>query len=297
MKNKNYINVTISVLEEDFEIAYAILVDFEFLGMEEKFDEIILSFDEKNWNENVKKDLIQKFSEFLPNAKIEKIEILSEKNWNEEWEKNVQPVIISNSLVITPEWKADDFNCNYKILINPKMSFGTGQHSTTKLMAKMIEEFFVNDKINNKKIFVDAGTGTGILAIISAKFGADKVYAFDNDEWAYENAIENVKLNAVSEQVEVTNSGIDEYIFPKSDCIFANMFLGLIIRSFPKFYNSLNEKGILFISGILLFDRDELLKSATKNGFELLEEQQELEWCCFKFKIKTILKKVWFGEN
>ena len=192
MQFKNYVNVTISVLEEDFEIAYAILIDFEFLGMEEKFDEIILSFEEKNWNVDVKNTLEEKFLELLPNAKIKQIEILSEKNWNEEWEKNVEPVIISENIVITPEWKSKEFDSKHKIIINPKMSFGTGQHSTTKLMAMMLEKFTLENSDKQKDIWIDAGTGTGVLAIIAAKLGVKKVYAFDNDDWAFENAIENV---------------------------------------------------------------------------------------------------------
>ena len=290
MQLKNYINVSISVREEDFEIAYAILTDLNFIGMEEKFDEIILSFEEKNWNDTVKENLEKSFDELLPSAKITKIETLSEKNWNEEWEKNVEPVKISENIVITPEWKSKEFNCKHKIIINPKMSFGTGQHSTTKLMAKMLEKFMLekSEKQNSEKqknIWIDAGTGTGVLAIIAAKLGAKKVYAFDNDDWAFENAKENVVANKVEKIVEVSQSGISEFDFPKADCILANMFLGLLISSFQLFYKSLfDSKGILFVSGILVYDREELLNSAQQNGFILLEETQEMEWCCFKFE-------------
>ena len=286
MEQKKYIAVSITILEEDLEIGYAILSDFPFIGMEECLDKVIIYFEEKNWKDEVKNNLNNLLSPNLPDAKISNIEIMSEKNWNEEWEKNVEPVQISDNIVITPEWKSNNFNCKLKIIINPKMSFGTGHHSTTKMMSQMIEDFFV-ENVQPKNIWVDAGTGTGVLAIIAAKLGAKKIYAFDNDEWSYENAVENIKLNSVQSQVKITHSGIDEYNFPNADCICANMFLGLIIRSFPKFYNSLSSSdGILFVSGILLFDREELLKSAKENKFELISEKQELEWCCFKFKIQ-----------
>ena len=285
MKNKNYYAITLDILEEDLEIGYAILTDFPFIGMEELFDKIILYFEERDWNDAVKNNLENQLFANLPNSKISNIQIMPEQNWNEEWEKNVEPVIISDTLVITPQWKAYNFDVKNKIIINPKMSFGTGQHSTTKQMAIMIENFFTKKK--KKNIWIDAGTGTGVLAIISAKLGAKKIYAFDNDEWAIENAIENVELNSVQDKIKIIHSGIDDYDFPKADCITANMFLGLIIRSFKKFYNSLKMSyGTLFISGILLFDRDELLKSAIENGFDLVEERQELEWCCFEFKVK-----------
>jgi ribosomal protein L11 methyltransferase len=285
MKQKNYISLTININEEDLEIGYAILNDFPFIGMEEMLDRVVLYFEEKDWNDEIKTELNSLLEINFPYSKISDIKIIPDKNWNEEWEKNVQPVYISHNIIITPEWKMADFDCKYKIIINPKMSFGTGQHSTTRLMATMIEEFFIENGI--KDIWIDAGTGTGVLSIITAKLGAKKIYAFDNDEWAYENAVENVKLNSVQDKVEVLHTGIDEYNFPKSDCICANMFLGLIVCSFSKFYTSLKENnGILFVSGILLFDRDNLLKSANENGFILLKEKQELEWCCFKFGIQ-----------
>jgi len=285
MQYKNYINVTVAVQEEDFEIAYAVLTDFDFIGMEEKIDEIILSFEEKKWNDNVKNNLEKSFNELLPNAKIQKIEILSEKNWNEEWEKNVEPVVISENIVITPEWKCKIFDCKYKIIINPKMSFGTGQHATTKLMAIMLEKFMLEKSEKRKDIWIDAGTGTGVLAIIAAKLGAKKVYAFDNDDWAFENTKENVELNEVEKIVEVYQSEIANFDFPKADCILANMFLGLLISSFHIFHQSLiHSKGVLFVSGVLVYDREELLSSAKQNGFILLEEIQEMEWCCFKFE-------------
>jgi len=285
MKQKIYISVTVKILEEDLEIGYAILSDFDFIGMEEFLDKVVLYFEEKKWNEEIKNNLNNLLSTNLSYAKILDVQVIPEKNWNEEWEKNVEPVQISDTLVITPEWKQNNFDCKHKILINPKMSFGTGQHPTTKMMAQMIEEVF--NENDNRSIWIDAGTGTGVLSIIAVKFGAKKIYALDNDNWAIENATENVKLNSVQSQVEIMQIDLDEYNFPKADCICANMFLPLIVRSFPKFYNSLVENtGILLVSGILLFDRDELLKSAFENGFELVSDKQELEWCCFKFKIK-----------
>ena len=279
MKTKKFVNVFLHVLEEDFEVAYGILINFDFIGMEEDFDLLILSFEENKWTEETKTLLISQLNQTLPNAKFIKEEIIEEKNWIQDWEKSVQPIKISEKIYITPEWKQDEINSELKILINPKMSFGTGQHTTTKLMAQLVEKI-----VKPEQTWIDAGTGTGVLAILAAKLGAKKVYAFDNDEWAYENTLENIKLNNVSEKIEMTLSGIDEYVFPKSDVIAANMFLNLIISSFPKFYASLNHKGLLLVSGILIYDREELLSSAQKNNFELKEDFQEEEWCCFLFE-------------
>jgi len=282
--SKNYFSLSILIKEEFFEQAYFFLSDVPFIGMEEKYDEIILYFEEKNWNDKIHSDLLSFFNNNMISAKISSVKILPEKNWNEEWEKNLEPIIISKDLIISPESKQNLFDCKNKILINPKMSFGTGHHSTTKLLAIMIENFFKENNSLKKDIWIDAGTGTGILAIIAAKLGAKKVYAFDKDEWALENSKENIALNKVNHIVNIEQCEIENFVFPESNCVCANLFLGLIIKSFPVFWNSLaKHNGILFVSGVLLFDREELLFSAKENGFFLLDEMQELEWCCFKF--------------
>ncbi len=276
---KKYVNVSLAILEEDFELAYAVLIDYNFIGMEELFDEIILSFAEEQWNDEIKNNLMQRINTILPNTKIIKEEIIEEKNWIEEWEKNVEPIKISDNIIITPAWKASDTSVKLKIIINPKMAFGTGQHATTKLMAKLVEKV-----AKPGQIWIDAGTGTGVLAIIAAKLGAEKVFAFDNDEWSYDNAADNANVNGVADKIEISLSGINEYDFPQVDCISANMFLNLIIHSLPKFYNSLkNNNGILLISGILIYDRDELVIKAAENNFKLIDELHEDEWCCFHF--------------
>ena len=279
--NKKYINVTLNILEEDFEFAYGVLIDFDFIGIEERLDNIIVSFDKDKWNSSIKNDLIIKLKSILPYVEISKEELIEDRNWIEEWEKNIKPIRISDSIYITPEWRKDEIDVKFKIIINPKMSFGTGQHATTRLMAKFIE-----DICKPGQIWIDAGTGTGILSILAAKLGAKKIYAFDNDEWSYENAKENAILNSVIDKIEIKLSNIYEYEFPKSDVIVANMFFNLIVASLQKFYDSLFEsKGILLVSGILVYDRDEVIKRSENIGFKLVTELREDEWCGFLFKI------------
>ncbi len=279
-EKRKFVNVSLAILEEDFELAYSVLIDYDFIGMEEALDKIILSFEEKNWNEEVKNDLITRLNEVLPNnVKIIKEEVLEEKNWIEEWEKNTEPIKISENICITPEWKKDQIDANIKVIINPKMSFGTGQHATTKLMAQFIEKI-----IHPDQVWIDAGTGTGVLAILAAKMEAKKIYAFDNDEWSFENALENAELNKVADKIDIKLSTIEEYDFPKANVIVANMFLNLITASLNKFYKSLCEtKGKLLVSGILIYDRDKLLSKAKEAGFILKDEVQEDEWCAFLF--------------
>ena len=118
---------------------------------------------------------------------------IKDKNWNEEWEKNFSPVIIENKCVIRAPFHDMEQQYDHEIIIEPKMSFGTGHHATTYLMIKKL----LNEPLNGKKV-LDMGCGTGILAILSAQKGASKICAIDNDEWAFENAKENIEMNKVT---------------------------------------------------------------------------------------------------
>lgn len=151
--------------------------------------------------------------------------IIEEKNWNVEWEKSLNVIRITDRIVIKPSFKEyEKQDDEIVITIDPKMSFGTGEHQTTKLMLLSLEKYL------KKGIKVlDAGTGTGILAIASVKLGASEVIAFDNDESCYENAKENNLINDVSGKVEIRIGGID--IVPENDfdMIAANIHKNILI--------------------------------------------------------------------
>ncbi len=280
MKNKKYVNVNIKLREEFYEIAYSQLLDINFCGIEEKLDEIVISFDESEWNKEIENKLINQLIVIDSNVEILNVESISDKNWNEEWEKHIQPIFIDDKIVITPTWKADEINSEYKILINPKMSFGTGHHSTTRLCCKLMYDIVQKDSN-----WIDVGTGTGVLAILAIKLGAKNCFAFDNNIWSVENAEENFKLNAVESQIELSESDIDSIILPDADGIAANLFINLVSRSIDKFYASLkNKKGDLVLSGIMIYDKDEVIEAGIKAGFTLIESIIEDEWIAFHFK-------------
>ena len=206
---------------------------------------------------------------------------ITDKNWNEEWEKNIKPVIINERICICPEWRVDEVQSQIKIIINPKMSFGTGSHETTRLMCNLLEKVV---KPNSK--WIDVGTGTGILSILAIKLGASKVMAFDNNFWAYENSKENVILNNVQREVEVLESDVNTFNYSDVDGIVANLYTYLIIPSFPKFFKSLiKSNGDLLVSGILKYDATEVIDAAKKAGFKLVEQLFENEWVAFHFNV------------
>ncbi len=277
---KTYINVHISLKEEYYEMVFALLQNFKFTGIEEKLDQIVISFKLKDYNDETRNEILEIINQFDPDAKIIKEETLEEKNWNEEWENNVQPIRVDEHLVITPEWKKNEIDSEHKIIINPKMSFGTGDHQTTRLVCRLMK------KINQPgKFWIDAGTGTGVLAIYAALLGASKVLAFDNNIWSIENAIENVEINGFSDKIEIKNIDIEETELPDSDFIAANLFLNLVVPSMPIFYKSLKKsKGHLLISGILKFHHQDILEGAEANHFVHIESIFEDDWVALHLK-------------
>ena len=279
---KIYINVHICLPDEYHETVVALLQGIPFTGIEEREDEMIITFYAKDWTDQMRNEIMSRTKIMCEDAVISKEETIADRNWNEEWEATVRPVIVSDEIVITPEWKKDDVDAKYKILINPKMAFGTGEHQTTRLVCRMMKKI-----ANPQKFWIDAGTGTGVLAIFAVMLGAEKVLAFDNNIWSVENAKENFALNNVSNQIELQELDIENCVLPSCDIIVANIFLSLLLPSMPLFYKSLREKkGELILSGILEEHLDDILNAAKSNHFEVLETATEGGWIAAHLRIK-----------
>jgi len=278
---KNYIAVKLYVPEEHQDTYISLISDLEFTGIEQVNDEITINFLANNYNEIINNELLDASKNLGFETRLISITEIEEKNWNEDWEKTLEPVVISDELVISPTSKADNLNhYKYLIKINPQMSFGTGYHATTRLASKLL----INTVKRDEK-WVDAGTGTGVLAILASKIGAKSIFAFDIDEWSVKNTIENVDLNSV-ENVTVSQCDLNTLQLEKYDGIVANIFANILISNMDKFSSSLVPDGVLICTGILKYDKLKVLESAQKEGFELLEELAEDEWIAYKFRKK-----------
>jgi ribosomal protein L11 methyltransferase len=277
---EKFLNVHLKIYEVDYEILVAYLSEMPFCGIEERYDELIVTFNVNDYNDDIRNEIKENLESFNSDYIIIKEEMIDDKNWNEEWENQIEPIIINDDIVITPDWKQDQLNHKLKLLINPKMSFGTGHHATTRLVCRMCLDVITPDTF-----WVDAGTGTGVLAILAAKLGAKPILAFDNNMWSIDNAKENVLMNDVEDIVKVELADIDEFIIPECDGILANLFRHLLIDSFPKFYQALkNKNGDLLVSGILVYDKEEIIEHALKNGFKLIKEILEDDWTAIHFR-------------
>ncbi len=281
MKN-DYINIKIHIFEENHDLAMGVFQDYDFCGIEEDLDFLIVTFVDKVYENLDFNIIINDLQNFAPETNIISIEKISDKNWNEEWESHVQPVFVSDRITITPTHKLDEINCDIKIIIDPKMSFGTGHHTTTRIMCKLMETI-----VKPNSNWIDVGTGTGVLAILAIKLNAKYVYAFDNNEWSIDNAAENIYKNNVNNQVKLELADIDSAELFDCDGIAANIFLNLAVPSLSKFKKAVEKNnGDILISGIMIYDEKIILEEAEKNGLRLIQKLIEDEWLAFHFKCK-----------
>ncbi len=199
-------------------------------------------------------------------------ELIQEKNWNEEWEKNYEPVLVAGRCHIRAPFHPRMMDVDFEIEIEPKMSFGTAHHETTRMMIElMLEHDFHNQKV------LDMGCGTGVLAILASKMGASEVLAIDNDEWAFNNAIENVvKNDAKNVKVLLGDDRLlDNELF---DIVIANINRNILLQQFDAYAKSLKKSGCIFLSGFYEADIPHLLQKASSWKFDLIKKIRINSW-------------------
>ncbi len=206
------------------------------------------------------------------------IHTMEEKNWNEEWEKNYfQPIIIDEECCIHSSFHHPKGSFRYRIVIDPKMSFGTGHHQTTLLILKEILAMELS-----RKSVLDMGCGTGVLAILAAMKGASPVTAIDIEEWAYNNALENVQLNGTA-SIRVQQGGAELLGEEKYDLIFANINRNILLQDLPHYEAVLEKCGIIIVSGFYLDDLSSIRSGAEKLGLSFDHFREMDRWIAATF--------------
>lgn len=206
--------------------------------------------------------------------------LIEDKNWNEEWEKNYfQPLIIDERCIIKSTFHENAPSYEYNILIDPKMAFGTGHHQTTELVIREI----LQDDFSNKSV-LDMGCGTAILAILASMRGANPIVAIDIDEWAYENAKENLELNQISNiDVKIGGAGLLTRLDKHFDIILANINRNILLNDIHTYASVLNAGGTLYMSGFYTEDIATINEESNKNGLELKASNSKDNWAVVKF--------------
>jgi ribosomal protein L11 methyltransferase len=218
------------------------------------------------------------FTDFTYSFEREKIETV---NWNEAWEKSFEPVRIGSQLIIRSSFHQPEKGFTHEIIITPKMSFGTGHHSTTQLMC----ESLLKMSVEGKKV-LDMGCGTAVLAILAAKLGAAHITGIDIDEWSVENSRENCDANGYS-KIQVLKGG-EELLgeFSDIEILLANINKNILRKQIPKYSAIMKPGGALLLSGFFTSDVDELISVAASAGFEPLETNAKQEWAQLVLKKK-----------
>ncbi|MAS51965.1 MAG: 50S ribosomal protein L11 methyltransferase [Flavobacteriales bacterium] len=203
-------------------------------------------------------------------------EEIPSKNWNEIWESSFEPIIVGDWCSILAPFHKNVYNTKYTIIIKPQMSFGTGHHETTFMMVETMKSV----DLKNKKL-LDMGTGTGILAILGRKLGADYVEAIDISDDAIKNCAENASINNVN---LVTKLGGKEQIENKKyDVILANINRNILLDQMSLYSEKLNTNGNLLLSGFLASDVEIILTSASQNNLHLVHKKNKENWLCLAF--------------
>ncbi len=258
------------------DILSGLLWELEITGVTEN-DDIVIAFaaEDSPVNEEMINGLLNKL---VAQNVIEEFsvtrEILEEKNWNELWEKSREVIRISERIVIKPTFKEyESKEDEIVITLDPKMSFGTGEHESTKLALRLMEKYVKG----NEKV-LDVGSGTGVLSIAAIKLGAANAVAVDNDPWCYENCVENCALNETAERIKVVEGEIDIISEEDFDLVVANIQKNILLLISEKIKAKLKKNGIVVLSGLLLKDETEIISHYQSIGFKFIEKKVMDEW-------------------
>jgi len=206
---------------------------------------------------------------------------IADKNWNEVWESNFEPIIVDNRCLVKASFHTDTPKTDYEILIDPKMSFGTGHHQTTHMMI----EALLNHQVEGLTV-LDMGCGTGVLAILAEMRGAQNVVAIDNDEWAYRNTLENIDNNSCKRiTAHLGDAGLLKGM--SFDLILANINLNILLTDLAAYASCLKPGGTIFMSGILRDDVETLRDAAQKLGLLFSEANYRDNWAMVAFRKVT----------
>ncbi len=271
----DYLSVNITCKEPFTEILIAELSDLGYDSMMETDNGLEAYIKPAVFDEAEIKSLVAKYSKAQITYSVEEV---VERNWNEEWESNYDPIHVEDKILVRATFHPSEGKFPYEIVINPRMSFGTGHHDTTYLMLRNLLDI----NFEGKKT-LDAGSGTGILAIMAEKLGASEIIAYDNNSWSTENTPENISLNGCK-NIQVMEGTIETLNFSQQfDVILANINKNVLLHEMPMYVETLAEGGVILFSGFYEHDSEDLKVAALKCGLTYQSKRVRNDWCSLVF--------------
>lgn len=275
-----WVRISVTVPERDQEILIAELTALGLEGFVQERDRLEAFASGRRWTPKLQAvvgDVCRRASRRTRRKiAIASIERLREQNWNAAWERSAGIVEATPRIIIKPSWKSLRKRDRGMIVlhIDPKMSFGTGHHETTRICLGALEAH-----LRKGSAVLDVGTGTGVLAIAAVKLGAKNAIGVDNDPWCYDNARENVQRNRVKDRVRIILGGAEKIPARRFDLVVANIDLPTIARTLRRIVRSVRPGGLLILSGLLVTDIPAISRLLMKHpSFRPVDLAAEGEW-------------------
>lgn len=255
------------------DILLAVLSEQQFESFLETKTGLRAYIKQADWNRvDLQQTLTQMPSAFVVSHQINEIPI---ENWNAQWESSFHPIVVGDYTVRAPFHPPK--KTAHELIIEPKMSFGTGHHQTTQLMMTYALEIDMGGKN-----VLDMGCGTGILGILSADLGAKSVLAIDIESWCVENTMENAERNQCNDIVKAIKGDVD-MVAETYDLIFANINRNTLMRHIPHYAKRIKSQGVLLLSGFYQMDFLAITQVCKLNGLNFQSNTQLDDWVCAKY--------------
>ncbi|WP_019988795.1 50S ribosomal protein L11 methyltransferase [Rudanella lutea] len=272
----NYTELKLTLSPDYADILTAELAELGFESFVETDEGLNAYIIEPDFDEAAVQEVIDRYA--LQTAIVYEVTSLEKRNWNAEWEQSYQPIEVGQAVRVRASFHEPDPAFQFDLVINPKMSFGTGHHETT---AMMLEHQLSIDHAG--KSVLDVGSGTGILAILAARMGAAPVVAFDIEEWAVENAQENAALNDCAAIRVFQGTIADVDTADRYDIVLANINRNVLLTEIPTYAALMNPGGCLLVSGFYEHDAADIDAKAREAGLRSVGRKTQNGWCSLVF--------------